>query len=94
MFTKEFNKMIGLLGKVLEELQKSNDLQKQIVKNQETEAELLRQLLLAQEAREEQQAPAEGNVYPGNSNAESGDCRSKCNGRCDNDEAGCGGTCG
>ncbi|MBX9877999.1 MAG: hypothetical protein K2Y22_06025 [Candidatus Obscuribacterales bacterium] len=94
MFGKELGQMIGLLNKVLTELKTSNETQKQLLAAiQENTKAVKLQVIQKLETAD---APTEGNIYRGDetsshkgdckSKKEEGasDCRSKCNGRCDN----------
>ncbi len=102
MFGKELGQMIGLLKQVLTELQASNKTQKQLLTAIEENTKAVK--LRAIQNLETAGVPAEGNIYRGDGSSthkgncktkdsSEGDCRSKCNGRCDNDFGACA-TCG
>jgi len=100
MFGKELTSMIKLLEKVLSELQTSNKTQKELLAaiNENTKVS---KLLASQALTKSENTPAQadGNHYLGDGSSSHkdsgkstkeegpGDCRSKCNGRCDNEDA-------
>lgn len=91
---KELTQMIGRLDRVLAELKTSNEIQKQLLAAIEENTKAVK--LQAIQKLETADAPTEGNHYRGDGtsshkggckskaeDSKTGDCRSKCNGRCD-----------
>lgn len=99
MFGSELKEMVGLLKNVLGELKKSNESQKQLLaaveaNNKYTKSLLIRLQAQGASSKETADAPTEGNFYRGGGGSshkgncktegsDSADCRSKCNGKCD-----------
>ena len=102
MFGQELTTMIKLLEKVFVELQASNKTQKELLEAVRENTKISK-LLASQALAKTDGAPADGeqsdgNHYLGDGSSSQkgssepktegpGDCRSKCNGRCDNDDA-------
>lgn len=103
MFGIDLSGINRLLEKVLSELQTSNKTQKELLAaiNENTKATKL----LASQALAKPEQQTEGNHYLGDGSSShkggckskkegAGDCRSKCNGRCDNEGTSTSGKCG
>lgn len=102
MFGKELSSMIKLLEQVLKELKASNETQKQLLESINQNISVSKSLLIHVQAlranSEVPEAPTEGNHYRGDGGSshkgdcktkseDAADCRSKCNGKCN--DAGC-----